>query len=97
MAITLFPLIIITMTIERMSIVWDEAGAADALKQGAGSLVAAMLCYGVMSIRYLEHLMFVYPEILLVLLAITLVLGRYSGYRLTEIWRFREFTKLENR
>ena len=42
-----------------------------------------------MSNRYLEHLIFVFPELLLVILAMTLLLGRYTGYRLTELWRFR--------
>jgi hypothetical protein len=28
--------------------------------------------------------------LLLVVLAMTLLLGRYTGYRLTELWRFRE-------
>ena len=94
LSVALFPLVIITMTIERMSIVWDESGPGTALKQGLGSLASATLCYFIMSIEYLEHLFFVYPEILFVMLAITILIGRYSGYRLTELWRFREFAKL---
>jgi len=49
-----------------------------------------------MTISFLEHLFFVYPEILIVLLAVSILLGRYSGYRLMELWRFREFAKLAN-
>ncbi len=96
LSLALFPLVIITMTIERMSIVWDENGPATALKQGLGSLLAATLCHFVMTIAYLEHLFFVYPEILIVLLAISILMGRYSGYRLMELWRFREFVKVAN-
>jgi hypothetical protein len=96
LSVALFPLVIITMTIERMSIVWDENGPATALKQGLGSLMAASLCHFVMTISFLEHLFFVYPEILIVLLAVSILLGRYSGYRLMELWRFREFAKLAN-
>lgn len=77
------------MTIERMSLVWEEMGPQEALSQGLGSLAVAALGYSCMSSRYLEHLIFVFPEILLVLLALTLLLGRYTGYRLTELWRFR--------
>ena len=43
-----------------------------------------------MSIRQIEHVVFVFPELLLALLAVTLVLGRYTGYRLSELFRFRE-------
>jgi hypothetical protein len=77
-----------------MSIVWDEAGPAAAFRQGLGSLGTAAVCYFVMTIQYVEHVMFVYPEILFVLLAFTVLLGRYSGYRLIELWRFREFARL---
>jgi hypothetical protein len=35
-------------------------------------------------------MIFVFPELLLAILALTLLLGRYTGYRLTELWRFRE-------
>jgi len=35
-------------------------------------------------IKYIEYLMFVFPELLLVILSITLLVGRYTGYRLLE-------------
>lgn len=89
LSVALFPMVIMTMTIERMSIIWDERGPAEAFKQAAGSLIVAVLCYLVMNIPLLEHLLFAFPELLLVILAATLLLGRYTGYRLTELPRFR--------
>jgi len=89
LSVALFPMVIMTMTIERMSIVWEERGRNEALRQGLGSLFVAAVAYLFMTIRLVEHLVFVFPELLLVILAITLMLGRYTGYRLTELWRFR--------
>jgi hypothetical protein len=89
LSVALFPMVILAMTIERMSLVWEELGPAEALKQGFGSLIVAALGYLSMSSRFLGHLVFVFPELLLVVLAMTLLLGRYTGYRLTELWRFR--------
>lgn len=89
LSVALFPMVILAMTIERMSLVWEELGPAEALIQGVGSLAVAALGYLCMTSRYLSHLIFVFPELLLVVLAMTLLLGRYTGYRLTEIWRFR--------
>jgi 7 transmembrane helices usually fused to an inactive transglutaminase len=89
LAVALLPMVIITMTIERMSISWEEEGPGKALVMGLGSLVAASFAFIVMNIKYVEHLVFVFPELLLVLLAITLLLGRYSGYRLMDLYRFR--------
>ena len=93
LSIALFPMIIMTMTIERVSVAWDERGGGYALKMAAGSLVIASLAYLVMSWPPLEHLVFVFPELLLVLLGLTLILGRYSGYRLTELTRFKALAR----
>lgn len=89
LSIALFPMVIITMTIERMSVVWDERGATEAINQALGSLLSAALAYLLMSNVYLEHLFTVFPELLLLLLAMLLLLGRYTGYRLLELRRFK--------
>ncbi len=93
LSVALFPMVIMTMTIERMSIVWEERGPLEALQQGLGSMVAAVIAYLIMSIVAIQHLVFVFPELLLALLAGTLLLGRYSGYRLLELARFKVLAK----
>jgi hypothetical protein len=87
-------MVILTMTIERMSIVWEELGALATLQQGVWSLIAAVLAYAVMTVSYIEHLVFVFPELLLILLAGMLLLGRYSGFRLLELPRFKTLAKI---
>lgn len=89
LSIALFPMVILAMTIERMSLVWEEHGPSEAILQGLGSLTVAALGFLVMSHPALVHLIFVFPELLLVLLGGCLLLGRYTGYRLAEFWRFR--------
>lgn len=89
LSIALFPMVILAMTIERMSVTWDESGPQEALLAGLGSLFVAALGYLVMADPLLSYLTFVFPELLLVLLAATLLMGRYTGYRLSELRRFR--------
>lgn len=91
--VTFFPMIIISWTIERMSILWEEEGPADVFKQGGGSLFAATLIYFAMSNSYVGHLTYSFPELLLVVLAIILMIGSYSGYRLSELRRFEPLIK----
>jgi hypothetical protein len=93
LSVALFPMVIMAMTIERMSVAWDERGAGIAIREGIGTLVVSALAYLVMSWGPLEHLVFVYPETLLVLFAMALLLGRYSGYRLNELVRFRALAR----
>lgn len=89
LSVGLFPMVILAMVIERMSIVWEERGPADALKESAGSALIAVLAYLAMSQSEVRHLVFVFPELLMVVLGLTIALGRYSGYRLSELLRFR--------
>jgi hypothetical protein len=89
LSIALFPMVIISMTIERMSIVWEERGASEAIQEGVGSLIVAAVAYLVMGIAALAHLIFVFPELLLLVIAAALLAGRYTGYRLLELRRFK--------
>lgn len=93
LSIALFPIIILTMTIERMCITWDERGASEAIKSGVGSLGAAVISYMAMSYEPLQYLIFAFPELLLVLLALILWFGQYRGYRFFELKRFKSFAR----
>jgi hypothetical protein len=93
LSVALFPMVVMTMTIERMSIIWEERGVRPALRQVADSLVCAIIVYLLISHPQVEHLFFFFPELLLACLALALLAGRYSGFRLLEIARFKELTK----
>jgi hypothetical protein len=94
LSVALFPMVILTMTIERMSIVWEERGPGEALTSGLGSMLTAIIAFIVMKIDMVEHLVFVFPELLLVLLSVTLLFGRYTGYRMLDFYRFKELAKI---
>ena len=89
LSVALFPIVILSMAIERMSVLWEERGAQEAIIEGLGTFLVAALAYAVLNLDIIEYYVVVYPELLLVLLAATLLLGRYSGYRLSELIRFR--------
>ncbi|MGH1358096.1 MAG: UUP1 family membrane protein [Burkholderiaceae bacterium] len=93
LSVALFPMVILTMTIERISVLWDERGAGEAIKQSLSSLVIAMLLCILISFPILEHLFFTFPELHLIVIAALLLLGRYTGYRLLELPRFRELSR----
>ena len=52
--ITLFPMIILAWTIERMSLIWEEEGKRSALMQVGGSLIVAVIAFGFMWIRQVK-------------------------------------------
>ncbi|QTN30869.1 UUP1 family membrane protein [Akkermansiaceae bacterium] len=89
--ITLFPMIIIAWTLERMSLIWEEEGKRSALVQVTGSMVVAVCAYYFMNVSQIQYWAFYFPEMLLILLAGILLIGRYTGYRLSELIRFKTF------
>lgn len=91
--ITLFPMIIIAWTIERMSLIWEEEGKRNAIMQVGGSVFVAVVAYLVMKVPQIQYWAQYFPELLLVLLAAILLIGRYTGYRLSELHRFRNFSE----
>ncbi|MEM7006949.1 MAG: UUP1 family membrane protein [Pseudomonadota bacterium] len=91
LSISLFPLVILTMTIERMSIMWEEVGAREALIRGAGSILSAVIAYVIISNERIEYLAFVFPELLLIVVGLAVLLGGYNGYKLSEYIRFNMF------
>ncbi|WP_285416428.1 inactive transglutaminase family protein [Pseudomonas sp. efr-133-TYG-5] len=93
LSVALFPMVILTMTIERLSITWEERGASHALKVAIGTLFAASLAHLIMTVPELVYFVFTFPAILLILVGFMLAMGRYRGYRLTELMRFKAFLK----
>lgn len=89
LSIALFPMVILTMVIERLSIVWEERGAGHVMKTAVATLIAATLAHLLMSQPALSYFMFTFPGVLLVMVGVMLLMGHYRGYRLSELIRFR--------
>ncbi len=90
--ITAFPMVVMAWSIERMSLMWDEEGAWDAIQQVLGSILAAIVGYLVMRMPVVDYWSIYFPELLLILMAGILMVGRYTGYRLMELHRFNRFS-----
>ena len=89
LTITFFPMIILSWTIERMSILWEEEGPKEVLIQGGGSLLTAVIAYLAMTNPWIRHITFNFLGVQLILMALILMIGNYTGYRLLELWRFK--------
>lgn len=89
LTITFFPMIILSWTIERMSILWEEEGPKEVLIQGGGSLLTAIVAYLAMTNPWVRHITFNFLGVQLILMALILMIGNYTGYRLLELRRFK--------
>lgn len=88
-----FPIIILAWIIERASIIWEEEGLHHAVKEVFNSVLAAILIYFIIENETIRHITFVFNELNFVILFFTMLLGTYTGYRLTELKRFAPLVK----
>ncbi|MAS87042.1 MAG: hypothetical protein CMH30_03565 [Micavibrio sp.] len=88
LSVALFPVVIITMFIERVSTMWDESGGKEAMTASCGSMLIACIIYFILINPFIKHFVFTFPEILFLVFGLSLVLGRYNGYKLSEYKRF---------
>ena len=88
-----FPIVIVTTNIERLSIMIAEEGLINTLKTLLGTLVIAILGYSLYSIHALEMFMFTNPELLFTSTGFLILIGKYKGYRLSELLRFQDLVR----
>ena len=89
MAVGLLPFVILTMIIERFFVVIEESGLREGLRMALGSAAVSIIAYAIISWEALQLTFFVFPELLAAVAALQILLGRYTGYRLSEAFRFR--------
>lgn len=87
----LFPMVILTGLIERFSISLAEEGLRAALVKAANSTLIAVTVYPLFMSELLQHVMFTYPELVISVMGILVWIGGYTGYRLSDLRRFRTF------
>jgi hypothetical protein len=93
LSISLFPIVILAMLIERAALSWEESGAKETIIAGLGTVFVAIIGYLCVINPYIQHLAFTFPELLLLVLGINILVGRYNGYKLTEYFRFKSMQK----
>ncbi len=87
--VTLFPIVVITITAERFAKTIVEDGYWDAVRVTIQTLFVASIAYLVMSSTTMEAIFLAFPELFLVIIGINILLGRWIGLRLTEYNRFK--------
>jgi 7 transmembrane helices usually fused to an inactive transglutaminase/Transglutaminase-like superfamily len=91
--VSLFPLVILTGMIERFWTLEAEDGTLASFKTLLTTLLVSATVAILLSVPALERQLFRYPETLGIIVAGQLLIGRYTGYRLLELFRFRDFLR----
>lgn len=87
--ITLFPVVVITITAERFARTIMEDGFQRALVITVQTLLVVLMAYSAMSSTTMEGMFLAFPELFLMIIGTMLILGRWMGLRLSEYKRFK--------
>lgn len=87
--VSLFPIAILALTVENFFTTTLEHGSLQAIRVLAQTLLVVAGIYLMMDSYFVQSVVFLFPEVLLGVVAASLVLGRWTGLRLTEYRRFR--------
>lgn len=87
--VTLFPIAVLAITAERFYLSLTEHGPTKAGKELGGTLLVMLACFALMNSLALQVLVIGFPEVLLLVVAANIYLGRWVGVRLSEYRRFR--------
>ena len=88
--VVLLPVVILTMLIERFFVCMEEDGLRTAVGRVRNTLVVAFFCWLVLRWHSLGRLLVAFPEMLIIVLGLLTIIGRYVGYRLSELFRFKD-------
>jgi hypothetical protein len=93
--VSLFPIVILTGMIERFWTLEAEDGTASSFRTLLATLLIAVSISLLVGLHAVVRHMFRFPETLGLIMSAQLLLGRYTGYRLLEFFRFRLLLKPE--
>jgi len=89
----LFPIVILSILIERFSISVAEDGLRPSMVRLGWTVIVTVSIYPVFRSDLLARLMFGFPELVLTVVGLLVWIGGYTGYRLSELIRFRSLAQ----
>ncbi len=87
--VSLFPIAVLAICAERFYLSLTEHGGRAATKELAGTMIVMLACYVLMNSLALQVLVIGFPEVIFLVVAANVYLGRWVGMRLSEYRRFR--------
>ena len=89
--VSIFPVLILVLLAEDFSRVQLGKSASTAINLTTETLILALISFAFLTLKSVQGFALLFPEIyILTVAAADLILGKYVGLRLREIWRFRK-------
>jgi hypothetical protein len=91
MSVGIFPIMLFVLLAETFIEAQITRSLSTSMLMTVETVVLALIAYKVMSAPIIQTQVVLHPEIsVIAILALDLLIGKYKGLRLLEIWRFRK-------
>lgn len=94
--LSFFPVLLLILLSDKIVALQLARGSKPAITITFFTLVLGGIGYIILSVSIIRDYLVLYPEIILILIPVNIILGRYFGLRLTEYHRFAAFRKYVN-
>ena len=89
------PLFLLAGIIDRFVSAQIDQSLKEAIKLSIHTIIASVALYFLLSWSVLGNFIQLYPDTVLFFPLLILFMGRYTGLRLTELWRFRKIDSVQ--
>ncbi len=87
--LSILPILVLIILVEKFVSVQIEKGGFTAILLSVETILVSVICYWVVNWEWFKTLILSYPELVLLTLVVNIILGRWTGLRLSEYFRFR--------
>lgn len=95
-ALAIFPMMVMSTMSEKFISTQSEEGIKSAFLATLETIVVCIIAYYLVTLNYFSNLIISLPELIILPILATLMLGKFSGLRLTEYFRFRSIVKSDS-
>ena len=92
-SVSIFPLLIMITIVEKFVVVQIENGFKTAMFLAFETIFLASICYFLVKWEAFQNLILNYPGIVIIIVIFNIALGKWTGLRLNEYFRFRDVIK----
>jgi transglutaminase-like putative cysteine protease len=93
--VSIFPMVIMSNVIENFTTTQVESGTREALRLTFNTLLVCAACYLTIELGGLQSIVLSFPEVLIGVIGLEVLLGKWRGLRLLEYVRFHDLARTE--
>jgi len=91
--LSILPILVLIIMVEKFIAVQIEKGGITAILLSLETILVSVVCYWIVNWEWFKTLILSYPELVLLTIVANVALGKWTGLRLSEYFRFKALLK----